>query len=189
MKQVISVALICLAAFCVQAQSWQKAKAPEKSEKWLDDFEAAKKDAVTFKQPILVLFTGSDWCPWCMKLDSEVLATKAFKKFAADNLILLLVDFPQGKKLSGKVQKQNDALKAKYRPDGFPTVVLLDADGKELGRTGYLEGGGEAYVKHLKELLHEAGVQVTDKPEANKSVSAYERMKTGKAAQPAAQSK
>ncbi len=193
MKRMISVALVCLAAVCVQAQSWQaKDKAPEKTKGWLDDFEAAKKEAAAFKQPIFAFFTGSDWCGWCMKLRSESLDTKVFEKFAADNLILLELDFPREKKISDKVKKQNAGLAAKYGISGYPTVFLLDADGKELGKTGYQAGGGEAYVKHVKELLDKAGVKTTDKPAAGKALSPFEKMKAekaAKAAQPAEQSK
>lgn len=193
MKRMLSVVLVCLAAVCVQAQSWQtKDKAPEKTKGWTDDFAAAKKEAAAFKQPIFAFFTGSDWCGWCMKLRSEALDTKAFEKFAADNLILLELDYPREKKISDKVKKQNAELAAKYGISGYPTVFLLDAEGKELGKTGYQAGGGEAYVKHVKELLEKAGVKTTDKPAAGKALSPFEKMKAekaAKAAQPAEQSK
>ncbi len=189
MKRIIGVALVCLAAVGVQAQSWvKKDQAPEKTKGFTDSFEQAKKEAAAFKQPIFAFFTGSDWCPWCMKLRSEVIDTKAFEKFAADNLILFEADFPHDKKVSSGVKKQNAELKAKYGVRGFPTVVLVDAEGKELGTTGYEEGGGEAYVKSLKEMLAKAGVKTEDKPEAAKALSPFEKMKAeraAKAAQPA----
>jgi len=178
--------LIGLMAACVQAQSWvKKDKAPEKSKGWLDNFELAKKEAAAFKQPIFAFFTGSDWCGWCMKLRSEALDTKEFEKFAADNLILFEADFPRDKKISGQVKKQNAELAAKYGVRGYPTVFLLDAEGSELGKTGYQEGGAEAYVKHLKELLNKAGVKTTEKPVAGKTLSAYEKMKAEKASKAA----
>ena len=193
MRRVIGLTLACLAAVCVQAQSLQKRdKAPEKTKGFMEDFEAAKKEAAAFKQPIFVFFTGSDWCSWCMKLRSESLDTKDFEKFAADNLILFEADFPQQKKQPASVKKQNAELAAKYRVGGYPTVYLLDAEGKALGKTGYVAGGGEAYVKHLKELLAKAGVKTEDKPAAGKAPSPFEKMKAEKAAsaaQPAAQSK
>jgi len=182
MKRIISLAMVCLIAFCVDAQSWQKkVKEPEKSKGWTDDFEQAKKEAAAFKQPIFAFFTGSDWCGWCVRLRSEALDTKDFEKFAADNLILFEADFPRSKKISDKVKKQNDELASKYGVRGYPTVFLLDAEGKELGKTGYQEGGGEAYVKHLKELLDKAGVKTADKPKAGKALSAFEKMKAEKA--------
>jgi len=178
--------LIGLMAVCVQAQSWvNKDKAPEKTRGWLDRFELAKKEAAAFKQPIFAFFTGSDWCGWCVKLRSEVLDTKEFEKFAADNLILFEADFPRAKKISDKVKKQNGELASKYGVRGYPTVFLLDAEGKQLGQTGYKAGGAEAYIKHLKELLKAAGIETVEKPEATKPLSAYEKMKAEKAAKAA----
>jgi len=186
MKHMISMALVCLMAAGVQAQSWaKKDKAPEKTKGWLDNFEQAKKESEAFKQPIFAFFTGSDWCGWCMKLRKEALDTKAFEKFAEDNVILFEADYPQGKKLTDKVVKQNDELKGKYGVRGYPTVFLLDAKGEQLGKTGYQEGGGEAYVKHVKELLEKAGVKTTDKPAAGKALSPFEKMKAEKAAKAA----
>jgi thioredoxin-related protein len=182
MKRAFSVVMVCALVLGVQAQSWaKKDKAPEKSKGFIEDFAAAKKEAAAFKQPIFAFFTGSDWCGWCMKLRSEALDTKAFEKFAADNLILLEVDFPQNKKQSAALKKQNEELAAQYKVSGYPDVFLLDAEGKELGRTGYQTGGAEAYVAHLKELLGKAGITAVDKPAAGKAQSAYEKMKAGKA--------
>ncbi len=184
MKRVIGLAFICLLATCAQAQVLStKEKKTEKTKGWLTNFEAAKEEAKTFTQPIFAFFTGSDWCGWCVKLHKEVLDTKAFKTFAADNMILFEADFPRGKKIDDDLKKQNTALAATYGVRGYPSVLLLDAEGKALGRTGYQPGGEDAYVKHLKELLKAAGVSTTDKPEAGKALSPYEKMKAEKAAQ------
>ncbi|MDR2849805.1 MAG: thioredoxin family protein [Verrucomicrobiota bacterium] len=191
-KALIFTLALSLLAVCAQAQSWvKKDKEAEKTKGWIDNFEQAKKESETFKQPIFAFFTGSDWCGWCMKLKKEALDTKTFEKFAADNLILFEADFPNAKKLSDKVKKQNEALSTTYGIKGFPTVLLLDAEGKSLGKTGYKEGGDEAYVKHLKELLNQAGVKTVDKPEEAKPLSPFEKMKAEKAAKeaPAAEKK
>ena len=119
---------------------------------WLTDFEQAKKVAAEKNLPILVDFSGSDWCHWCMKLDKEVFSTKAFKDYVKDNFVLLLLDFPRRKPLSEKLTKQNNKLLAKYGVRGFPTVLILDKDGKELQRGGYMQGGPEAYIKYLKSV-------------------------------------
>lgn len=121
---------------------------------WLTDFEQAKKVAAETKRPILVDFSGSDWCGWCIKLEKDVFSRAAFKAYAADNLVLLLVDFPRKKELPAELKKQNEGLNEAYAVQGaVPTVLLLDATGKELARTGYRAGGAEAYVEHLKSLL------------------------------------
>ena len=120
---------------------------------WGDDFEAAKTLAAKDKKPILLDFTGSDWCGWCIKLDKEVFSKKEFKDYAKSDLVLVTVDFPHEKYQSKKLKEQNEALGKKYGVDGYPTIVLVDAEGKVLGKTGYQEGGPVKYVEHLKGLL------------------------------------
>jgi protein disulfide-isomerase len=120
---------------------------------WDDDFEAAKATAAKDKKVILLDFTGSDWCGWCMKLDKEVFSKKDFKDYAKENLVLVTVDFPHGKRQAKKLKEQNEALAKQYGANSYPTIVLVDAEGKKLATTGYQEGGAEKYVAHLKELL------------------------------------
>jgi thioredoxin-related protein len=123
---------------------------------WFTDFETAKKKAAELKKPLLVDFSGSDWCGWCIKLDKEVFDKEEFKSYAKDNLILVLADFPSGKEQTDELKKHNRELMAKYKVQGFPTVLLLDSEGKELARTGYKKGGAKEYVEHLKELLKDS---------------------------------
>lgn len=123
---------------------------------WGTDFEAARKAAVEGKKLILADFTGSDWCPWCIKLDSEVFQKDAFKTFAKESLVLFVADFPNEKQLPKDLAEKNRKLAEKYDVKGFPTVLLLDADGKVLARTGYRRGGAESYVEHLKSLMKDA---------------------------------
>ncbi len=183
MRRMAYCVMAAMLAGAAGAQSWlKKEQEPVKSKGFIEDFAAAKKESAAFSQPIFVFFTGSDWCGWCVKLRQEALDTKAFEKFAADNLILFEADFPRGKKQSGAVKKQNEELAARFGVRGYPTVLLLDAEGKELGRTGYRKGGADAYVAHLKELLAQAGVKTVEKPEAAQAASAYEKMKAAKAA-------
>lgn len=120
---------------------------------WLTDFEKAQKLAKDSGKPILVNFSGSDWCYWCIKLDKEVFHEKAFKEYAAENLVLMLVDTPSKTKQPAELKKQNDALKAQFSIRGFPTVILLDSEGKKVAQTGYKDGGAEKYVEHIKSLL------------------------------------
>jgi len=120
---------------------------------WLTNLEAAKKEAAVKQLPILVNVAGSDWCGWCIKLDSEVFSKREFKEYAKENLVLVLADFPSRKKQSDAIKQQNKTLAGKYGVQGFPTVLLLDANGKVLARTGYREGGAEKYVAHLKKAL------------------------------------
>ena len=127
------------------------AQAP--NHQWLTDFEAAKKTAAEKKLPILADFSGSDWCGWCIKLDKEVFSQKEFKEFARDNLVLFMADFPRAAKQDAKTKQQNAELMKKHAVAGFPTVLLMDAEGKVFARTGYERGGASAYVEHLKKLI------------------------------------
>ena len=120
---------------------------------WSTDYTAALKQAKESGRPVLVDFTGSDWCGWCIKLDKEVFSQQAFKDYAKDNLVLLQLDFPRAKPQTDEVKKQNQELAGKFGIRGYPTIVLVDSEGKELARTGYQAGGAEKYVEHLKKLL------------------------------------
>ncbi len=122
-------------------------------EGWSSDFAAAKKEAAESKKDLLIDFTGSDWCGWCIKLDKEVFSHEPFKAGVKDKFVLVELDYPKDKsKLSAETIKQNAELKEKYPIQGYPTILLTDSEGKPYARTGYQEGGPEAYVKHLDEL-------------------------------------
>ena len=123
------------------------------SDDWGTDFAKAKTLAAKNNKPILIDFTGSDWCGWCMKLDKEVLSQKEFKEYAAKNLNLVVSDYPKSKKQSDALRKQNQKLAKDFNIEGYPTIILVDKDGKEMARTGYKAGGASEYVNHLKELL------------------------------------
>ena len=111
---------------------------------WLNNYNQALALAKTENKPILVDFTGSDWCVWCMKLKSDVFSQPEFQSWAKDNVVLLELDFP-------RQIPQDEA--TKQANDGFPTVVLLNPDGGEKARTGYRKGGAVAYIQYLKQLL------------------------------------
>lgn len=121
--------------------------------KWETDFELAKKRAKEENKSILIDFTGSDWCGWCIKLNKEVFSTPEFQEYAAKKLIMVELDFPKKKELPAKLKEQNDKLQEEYKIEGFPTVILLNSRGKEVARTGYQDGGPAKYIEHLKELL------------------------------------
>ncbi|MEP2777604.1 MAG: thioredoxin family protein [Luteolibacter sp.] len=121
---------------------------------WLHDFEAAKKQAKAEEKPIFINFTGSDWCGWCIRLEKEVFFQKEFQQYAADNLVLVEIDFPRKKEQSAELKAQNKALDKEFKIQGYPTLFLLDAEGEKLSEDiGYREGGAAAYVAHLQELL------------------------------------
>ena len=104
-------------------------------------------------KPVLVNFTGSDWCPYCIKLEDEVFAKKPFEDWAEENVILLKCDFPRSFQQPDSVKQQNNALAQKYGISGFPTVLLIDSTGNILARSGYLRGGSANWVEELKAQL------------------------------------
>ena len=120
---------------------------------WETDFEKAQKLADESGKVMLLDFTGSDWCGWCIRLKDEVFSQKSFQSYAEENLVLVQIDFPRKKGQSKQLKDQNRTLKAKYGIRGFPTVILLSSKGDYMQQTGYKAGGPEAYVAHLKELI------------------------------------
>ena len=129
---------------------------------WTDDFEAAKKQAAAENKLLLVDFSGSDWCGWCKKLDKEVFAKPEFLEGAKKDFVLVMVDSPSDKKLlSEKAAEQNPKLVEKYEVHGFPTVLIMDADGVVLDKTGYRRGGPEEYLKNLAEIKKSSAKLIT----------------------------
>ena len=92
---------------------------------WMTDFEAAQAKAAAEQKPMLLDFTGSDWCGWSIKLDKEVFSQEAFQNYAAEALVLVELDFPRGKDQSAELKAQNKALAEKYGIRGFPTILIL----------------------------------------------------------------
>ena len=111
---------------------------------WETDFAKASTNALKSGSYMLLDFSGSDWCGWCMKLDKEVFSKGEFKSFAKTNMVCVLVDFPREKHQNKKVKDQNAELAKKYGIKGYPTVIILSPRGDLVGRTGYQEGGEES---------------------------------------------
>ena len=119
---------------------------------WLTSLEQAQKEAQAKNRLLLMDFTGSDWCGWCIMLDKEVFSKPEFKEYASKNLVLLELDFPRAKKMPPEVTEQNEKLAVKYGIQGFPTVVVFDSAGKPLGALGYQAGGPQAFIAELEKL-------------------------------------
>lgn len=105
---------------------------------WTMDYDAALKLAGEKNLPLMLNFTGSDWCHWCQHMDKAVFGQEAWKKFAADNLILVTIDFPEDpKRVPENLVERNAKLKAKYSIQGYPTYMVIDSDGQTvLGQLG-----------------------------------------------------
>lgn len=130
---------------------WLALQAGAAEPQWMTDLPAAQKKARDETRIVLMDFTGSDWCVWCKKLSKEVFSTPQFAAYAKTNLVLVELDFPSNKEQSKALKKANEALKAKYRIEGFPTVVALNNEGKQIWKhEGYLEGGPGAFIAELE---------------------------------------
>lgn len=150
------------------------------AEGWLTDFEAAKKQAAAEKKDILVDFTGSDWCGWCIKLDKEVFSTDAFK--AQKDFVLVSLDFPRRKEIPAAQKAKNEALMRQWGVRGFPTIILTNAKGEAYARTGYQAGGPDKYLPHLAELRKQntpAGIKAFGDEQAKLAASAAKDAERG----------
>jgi protein disulfide-isomerase len=119
---------------------------------WLTNYDEAKTKAKSDNKFLLLDFTGSDWCGWCKRLNAEVFSKPQFQDYAAKNLVLVELDFPRAKAQTEEVKKQNMQLASQYRIEGFPTIVVLNADGRKIGELGYMEGGPAAFIAAIEKL-------------------------------------
>jgi len=119
---------------------------------WSEDYAKSVEQGKSEKKLILLDFTGSDWCGWCMKLDKEVFSTPEFKSYAKEHLVLVELDFPQRKPQTNKIKQQNEKLQSEFGIKGYPTIIVLNAEGKKVGELGYMEGGPKAFIEALEKL-------------------------------------
>lgn len=125
-----------------------------------DDYDAALARAMAGDKMVFAVFTGSDWCPYCIKLEEEVLSQEAFVTGAKKGYELLFLDFPNDKtRLSKKALVQNPKLKEKYPVSGFPTMMVFDAKGKKVDEFLYMPGGPAPYLKHLAAVRKLAAIR------------------------------
>ena len=123
---------------------------PASESSWGADLSAALNQARSENKMVLLDFTGSDWCGWCMKFDKDVLSTDKFAGYAKSKLVLVTLDFPSHKEQDAALKQANQELKKRFGVNGFPTFVLLNSAGRELGRqVGYLKGGPDAFIAEL----------------------------------------
>lgn len=122
------------------------------SQDWNYNFEEAKKIAAEQDKNIIIVFSGSDWCAPCIKLDKNIWQSDTFKKEAAKQWIIVRADFPRKKanELPKEQMDRNRKLADKFNPDGsFPLVVILDNNGKVLGKMGFKNVAPEEYIKMI----------------------------------------
>lgn len=118
--------------------------------KWVTSLPDALSQAQAEQKAVLVDFTGSDWCGWCISLRSEVFDRPEFARFAQENLIMVELDYPRSKPQSPELKSANEKLAQEFEVQGYPTVFILDATGKRLLQTGYQAGGASNYIAMIQ---------------------------------------
>ena len=120
---------------------------------WEVDYSKALTRAQEENKPMILFFTGSDWCVWCNRLEKEVFESGDFLKNAGESYIFVKLDFPMNKQQDAQLAKQNHQLQEKYSIEGFPTLIVLDSKGSYVGVANYEAGGGRKYAKLLESLV------------------------------------
>lgn len=147
------ILLILVLFFGVNVAFAQEHVVANENVKWEMSFKKAIKKAKKEKKPVLVFFTGSDWCPPCKRIERELIETDKFKGFSDKNLVLYKADFPRNRDLvTADARKENGELKFKYGISSFPTMLVVNADGNVLGekRGAYMT---EYYYPFLEEIV------------------------------------
>lgn len=153
---------------------------------WYDDFDVAAEVAKKEGKDLLVDFTGSDWCIWCVRLDKEVFAHEEFLTAAKEQYVLVALDFPNTEEVQAQVPnpERNAELKGKYGVKGFPTVLLMNADGEAFAQAGYRPDGPEPYLEHMMEIRapgleelakHKKFIEAFEAAEGDAQVAAWEK--------------
>ncbi|MFV0540489.1 MAG: thioredoxin family protein [Aestuariibaculum sp.] len=129
---------------------------------WHTDMDKAFDIAAKEDKPLMLFFTGSDWCGWCIRLQNEVLKTSDFKKWASENVVLVELDFPRKTAQDETLRAQNRELQRIFQVRGYPSVYFAkaqkSADGKKnlnsLGKTGYVKGGPDKWLEVANSIVN-----------------------------------
>ena len=150
---------------------------------WSTDLAKAQAQARAEGKAVLINFTGSDWCGWCMKLRKDVFLKPDFAAYAQTNLVLVEIDFPKRKPLPPEVQKANQRLEQQFQVQGFPTLVLLDRNGARLSNVNYANGGTRTFLAEVEKILRPPSDIPPVKP-ANKKPATPRRYQPATASAP-----
>jgi protein disulfide-isomerase len=152
----LATAISALAAAASFAADTPAAQNPSTKLAWQTDYLRALEQARKEKKYLLLDFTGSDWCAPCIKLKKEVFDTAEFKAFADKHLVCVEVDFPRRQPLPEELASQNAYLQSKFKVKEFPTIIILDSDGRLLGSLPYKEGGHSVWLPLIKQTMAKA---------------------------------
>ena len=163
----------------VKASPEKSAEKGEKKSLWMNDFRAAKELAAKEKKPLLVSFSGSDWCGWCKLMENKVFSKPAWQAYTKENLVLVWIDFPRNKQLvPEEIVPKNKELAKQYGIQGYPTYVLLSPEGKEIGRLGAdRDATPEGFIEDVEGVLV---LQRMDKLLSAEDLAVYNSLMTQK---------
>ncbi len=153
MKKIFVIVLLITFTGFIKAQE---------SPKWHTNILEAVNLSEKTKKPLLLFFTGSDWCGWCIRLQKEVLKTPEFENWAKDKVILVELDFPKRTQQPMELKQQNAQLNAFFKVRGYPTLwftyVTKTDEGKisfsPLGSTGYIAGGPDKWLEGANQIMN-----------------------------------
>ncbi len=168
LKALLALTLSCVSAFKLFATDVTKITTTGAVVgEWTMDMPAALALAKETQKPVFVCFTGSDWCSWCKLMDRAVFDTETWKNYAKDKIILVWLDFPSNKELvPAEIAARNAELGDQYKVEGFPTYVILSAEGKEIGRMSALRDyTAEKFIKDYEKVLMKPRLQSLLAPE------------------------
>lgn len=150
MKKFTFIFLLFTSAYALKAQELV----------WRNNFNEALELSEKTKKPLMLFFTGSDWCGWCMRLQNEVFKKPEFATWANEHVVLVEVDFPRRSALSPEIQAQNKKLQEFFQIGGYPTVWFVSASKENdkvlfsrIGSTGYMAGGPAVWLNAANEIL------------------------------------
>ncbi|MFT4525303.1 MAG: protein disulfide-isomerase [Granulosicoccus sp.] len=137
----------------------------EKGVKWETDMSKGIDASIKSGKPMLLFFTGSDWCGWCKKLQREVFFTPEFEKWATENVVLMELDFPRRTAISEELRKQNSEMQQMFGVRGYPTIWFVNptmnketnqVNFSQIGKTGYVAGGPPGWIGAAEKILAES---------------------------------
>lgn len=127
---------------------------------WNDNLVVAVDKSISQDKPLLLFFTGSDWCGWCKRLQAEAFFQPEFEKWAKNNVVLMELDFPRRTPQPEELKQQNMNILRMFGVRGYPTIWFVEPtkNGNEInfekiGQTGYVQGGAEAWIAEANRIL------------------------------------
>ena len=160
------IAVVVFAMACAAFSAFGGSMSKSVPNGWTEDYKKACLDAKTGGKLVLLAFSGSDWCGWCVKMDRDIYSQKKFVSKAKHKFVLVMIDNPKNKSILSKLAKsQNRELCETFKVCGFPTSIVVRPDGTEVTRfVGYKGEGVQAFLKELDAVAEAEGAKTGSGP-------------------------